>query len=145
VALDELRKLTVGNKEGASFSSKTSGLRLPVAGGRVKSYKGNEAEIFGAEGASVTSIYEGKVVEIKQNRITNKYEVYVAHGGYISSYSNMGSVCVAKGQKVAKNEVLGSIGSTINLLTFSIEYKINFNIHSPNAKETLNAETFFKK
>lgn len=43
VAISELRKLSKGNKEGASFSSKTSGLRLPVVGGRVKRYKGNMA------------------------------------------------------------------------------------------------------
>ncbi len=31
VAVEELRKLSRGNKEGGSFSSKTFGLRLPVA------------------------------------------------------------------------------------------------------------------
>lgn len=35
VAIGELRKLTKGNTEGASFSAKTSGLRLPVTAGRV--------------------------------------------------------------------------------------------------------------
>ena len=39
VAIGELRKLTKGNTEGASFSAKTSGLRLPVTAGRVKRYK----------------------------------------------------------------------------------------------------------
>ena len=45
VAIGELRKLTKGNTEGASFSAKTSGLRLPVTAGRVKRYKENMAEI----------------------------------------------------------------------------------------------------
>ena len=33
------------------------------------------AEISGPKGAHVISIYDGKVVEIKRNRITNKYDV----------------------------------------------------------------------
>ena len=38
-AIDALRRLTVGNKEGASFSKNTSNLNLPVVGGRVKEYR----------------------------------------------------------------------------------------------------------
>ena len=72
VAIGELRKLTKGNTEGASFSAKTSGLRLPVTAGRVKRYKENMAEITGPKGAHVISIYDGKVVDVKRNRITNK-------------------------------------------------------------------------
>ena len=110
VAIGELRKLTKGNTEGASFSAKTSGLRLPVTAGRVKRYKENMAEITGPKGAHVISIYDGKVVDVKRNRITNKYDVYVAHGEYITSYANMGTICVEKGQKVARNAQIGTIG-----------------------------------
>ena len=39
-AIATLRKLTKGNKEGASFSSKTSGLRLPVVGGKGEALQG---------------------------------------------------------------------------------------------------------
>ena len=99
VAIDELRKLTRGNKEGNTFTAKTSNLRLPVVGGGVKRYKGNMAEIAGPKGAQVISIYEGKVVEVKRNRITNKYDVYIAHGEYISSYANLNSVTVGKDEK----------------------------------------------
>ena len=116
VAISELRKLTKGNTEGASFSTKTTGLRLPVTAGSVKRYKENMAEIAGPKGAHVISIYDGKVVEIKRNRITNKYDVFVAHGEYITSYANMGSICVEKGQKVARNEQLGTIGSSVNII-----------------------------
>ena len=44
-------KLTKGNKEGASFSSKTSGLRLPVVGGRVERYRGEHGQVTGRGGA----------------------------------------------------------------------------------------------
>lgn len=145
VAISELRKLTKGNKEGASFSSKTAGLNLPVVGGKVKRYKGNMAEVVGEKGAAVRSIYEGKVVEVKRNRITAKYEVFVAHGEYITSYANLGATTVEKGQKVAKNERIGIIGTAVNPTTMNTEYKIVFGIFSPNPKEVMSAANCFRK
>ncbi len=145
VAISELRKLTKGNKTGASFSSKTTGLHLPVEGGRVVRYKGNMAEVAGAKGAAVISIYEGKVVDVKRNRITNKYEVYIAHGEYITSYANMGSISVEKGQKVAKNGRIGTIGSQVNTTTMQTEYRLIFGIYPPTAGTVMHAENCFKK
>ena len=145
VAIGELRKLTKGNTEGASFSAKTSGLRLPVTAGRVKRYKENMAEITGPKGAHVISIYDGKVVDVKRNRITNKYDVYVAHGEYITSYANMGTICVEKGQKVARNAQLGTIGSSVNVMTMETEYKLVFGIYPPNPGQKMRAEECFRK
>lgn len=145
VAISELRKLIRGNKEGASFSSKTKNLNLPVAQGKVKRYKGNMAEVIGRRGAAVRSIYEGIVVEVKRNRITAKYDVFVAHGEYISSYANMGTVAVKKGQKVGKNQPLGTVGASVNAATMETEYKIVFGIYSPNPKEELSAAKCFKQ
>lgn len=145
LATDELRKLTKGNTEGSSFSARTSGLRLPVTGGRVKKYKGNMAEITGPRGASVHSIYDGKVVDIRRNRVTSKFEVYVAHGEYLTTYANLGSVCCEKGSKVSRNERIGIIGSSVDILTMETEYKIVFGIFSPRPSETLRAENCFRK
>lgn len=145
VAISELRKLSKGNKEGASFSSKTSGLRLPVVGGRVKRYKGNMAEISGPKEAQVISIYDGKVVETKRNRITGKYEVFIAHGEYITSYANLGSACVGKGQKIARNQQIGTIGSSVDFETMQTEYRIVFGIYPPDPKQTMRAENCFRR
>lgn len=145
VAISELRKLSKGNKEGASFSSKTSGLRLPVVNGRVKQYKGNMAEISGPKEAQVISIYDGKVVETKRNRITGKYEVFIAHGEYITSYANLGSVCVGKGQKIARNQQIGTIGSSVDFETMQTEYRIVFGIYPPDPKQTMRAENCFRR
>lgn len=145
VAIGELRKLTKGNTAGASFSAKTSGLRLPVVGGRVKRYKENMAEVVGPKGAQVISIYEGKVVEVKRNRITGKYDVYVAHGEYITSYANLGAICVEKGGKVAKNQQLGTIGSAVDVETMQTEYKLVFGIYPPTPGVTMRAEQCFRK
>ena len=144
-AIDALRKLTKGNSVGASFSRNTSNLNLPVVGGRVREYKGNMAEIVGEKGADVRSIYEGKVVEVRRNRITGKYDVFVAHGEYITSYANLDNVVVRKDQKIAKNGTLGEVGASVNLSTMKTEYKMVFGIYSPNPKETLRAANCFKK
>lgn len=145
VAIGELRKLTKGNTEGASFSTSTSGLRLPVSSGRVKRYKENMAEIVGPKGAAVVSIYEGKVVDVKRNRITEKYDVFVAHGEYITSYANLGSISVERGQKVAKNERLGTIGAAVDVMTMQTEYKLIFGIYPPNPSEQMKAENCFRR
>ena len=144
-AINELRKLTKGNTEGASFSRTTSNLNLPVDGGKVRRYKGNMAVIVGAKGASVRTIYDGKVVEVKRNRINGKYDVFVAHGEYITSYANMDEVSVEKGQKIAKNSRIGEVGSSVNVTTMESEYKLVFGIYSPNPKETMRAADCFKK
>lgn len=144
VAIDALRKLTRGNREGSSFTAGTGNLRLPVAGGKVKRYKGNMAEICGPKGARVQSIYEGKVIDIKRNRITGKYDVYIAHGEYLTSYANLGSVSVQKGAKVARNEAIGTIGSAVNLITMQTEYKLVFGIYAPTPEVKMLAENCFK-
>lgn len=145
VAISELRKLTKGNTEGASFSRKTSNLNLPVEGGSVRKYKGNMAEIVGQKGARVRSIYDGKVVDVRRNRISGKYDVFVAHGEYITSYANLDAVSVEKNGKVAKNGTLGVIGTSVNLSTMEPEYKMIFGIYSPSPKETMRASDCFKK
>lgn len=141
----ELRKLTKGNKEGASFSSRTSNLNLPVVGGRVKRYHDNIAEITGAQGAKIVSIYEGKVVDVKRNKVTNRYDVYVAHGEYITTYGSLNTVCVAKGQKVERNAELGTIGPWVDLETLTTEYRLVFGIYPPAGGKKMRAADCFTK
>lgn len=144
-AIKQLRKLTKGNKAGASFSSNTTALNLPVVGGKVKRYKGNMAEITGKEGATVTSIYEGKIVDIKRNKVNNKYDIYIAHGEYITSYANLSAVSVTKGAIVKKGQRIGTIGSAVNISTMEMEYKIVFGIYAPSPDIKLSAANCFKK
>ncbi len=144
VAIKELRKLTKGNRSGASFSRNTSGLSLPVVGGRVRKYSGNMAEITGSEGAAVRSVYEGKVVKIARNKMTGKYEIFVAHGEYITAYGNLASAAVAEGATVARNQRIGTVGSAVNLSTMEVEYKMTFAVHDPSPNVKLTAANFFK-
>ncbi len=144
-AVKELQKLIKGNQAGASFSSKSSNLNLPVVGGRVKQYKDNMAEIVGSAGAKIVSIYEGKIVDVRLNRITGKYDVYIAHGEYISSYAGLSSVSVEKESTVARGAAIGVIGEAVDIITLESEYKIVFGIYPPTTKEKITAASCFKR
>ncbi len=144
-AINVLRKLIKGNKAGASFSAKTTGLNLPVVSGKVKRYKGNMAEITGKEGAAVTSIYEGKIVDVKRNKVTNKYDVFIAHGEYITSYANLSAVTASKGAIIKRDQRIGTIGSAVNISTMELEYKIIFGVYAPSPDVKLSAANLFKK
>lgn len=145
VAIAELRKLTKGNTEGASFSASTSGLKLPLDGGRVSKYKGNMAEIVGRKGSRIRSIYDGKVIDIRQNKVTGKWDVFIAHGEYITSYSNLEDVAINQGDVVISNQTIGTVGAGLNIMTAQIEYKMIFGIYSPDASEELRASDCFKR
>ncbi|MFI3316957.1 MAG: peptidoglycan DD-metalloendopeptidase family protein [Rikenellaceae bacterium] len=144
-AIDQLRRLSKGNTQGASFSAKTSALNLPVKGGRVKRYMDNMAEVVGDVGAGVISIYEGKVVDIKQNRITGRYDVYIAHGEYIASYAGLKSVFVKRDESVGKNQTIGEVGAAIDVLTMNTEHKIIFGIYPPSPSQKMKAADCFKR
>ncbi len=145
VAIKELQKLIRDNKAGSSFSNKTANLNMPVQGGRVKLYKDNMAEVVGAAGAKVVSIYDGKVVDVRTNRITGKYDLYIAHGEYITSYSGLASVSVAKDQIVARNGVVGVIGESIDIISLQSEHKIVFGIYPPAGKAKITAKSVFTR
>ncbi len=144
-AIEELRRLSKGNNEGKSFTAKTSNLNLPVEGGSVKRYMDNMAEVVGKSGARVLSIYEGKVVDVKQNRITGKYDVYIAHGEYITSYAGLKSASVAKNSSVKRNQTIGEVGAAVDIITMATEYKIVFGIYPPSASQKMKAADCFKK
>ena len=144
-AIVQLRKLIKGNKAGASFSASTTALSLPVTGGRVKRYKGNMAEVVGKEGASVTSVYEGKIIDIKRNKVNNKYDVYIAHGEYITSYANLSAISVTKGTIVTRGQRIGTIGAAVNISTMEMEYKIVFGVYAPSPEVKLSAANLFKR
>ena len=103
------------------------------------------AEVCGPEGAKVVSIYEGKVVEIKRNKVNNKYDVFIAHGEYITSYANLSAVSVAKNSVVKRGQQIGTIGHSVDPTTMNIEYKIVFGIYAPTPNITVQASTCFKK
>ncbi len=143
-AIKELQSLIKGNKAGASFSTKTTGLRIPVEGGKIKQYRENMAEIVGAEDAAITTVYDGMVVDVRMNRITGKYDVYIAHGEFITSYAGLSSVSVARDDKVLRNSRIGVIGESVDIITMQSEHKIVFGLYPPTSTDKMSASACFR-
>jgi peptidoglycan hydrolase CwlO-like protein len=154
--LTRLRALARGNKSGSSFAkgisyvksasfAKGKLLTLPVANGVAAVYKGNMAEIVGKEGAAVTTIYDGKVLDIKRNKVTNKYDVFIAHGEYITTYSNLLDVAVKAGDIVKTNQRIGTIGAMFDLSTGQFKHKLIFGLISPAGMANVAVKYVFKR
>lgn len=142
-AIAELRKLTEGNTAGSSFSDKTKALNLPVAGGSVSKAQGNMATITGKRGATVRSIYEGKVIRISKDN-TNHSMVFIAHGQYISVYTHLGSVAVAENQTVSRDQKIGTIGIGIDHTGKESAY-MQFMINHADSNKRMSVMDCFKK
>lgn len=144
-AARELQKLSKGNRVGGKFSRSTRGLNIPLAGGRMGNNSGEMAEFVGKAGAVVRTVFEGKVLDVKRNRINNKWEVYIAHGEYITVYSELASTTVQKGQSVVRDQQIGTAGESLDILTQRSEGRIRFIAVSPDVNERLRAADFFRK
>lgn len=143
-AVAELSKLTRGNKVGGSFSAKTSNLNLPVAGGSIAKSSGATATITGAKGAAVRSIYEGLVMRVDKNESTNHYAVFIAYGEYLSVYTNVSNVTVKAGDKVKRDQQIGTTGLGVDHNGNQYAY-VQFAIHDTRAGRQLSVLEFFKK
>jgi septal ring factor EnvC (AmiA/AmiB activator) len=61
------------------------------------------------QGATVKAIFDGEVVSVFD--VEGQSNVLVRHGKYFSTYGNLSSSSVSKGQKVKAGDVLGKAGS----------------------------------
>lgn len=143
-AVAELSKLTRGNKVGGSFSAKTSNLNLPVAGGSIAKSSGGTATITGDKGAEVRSIYEGLVMRVDRNESTNHYAVFIAYGEYLSVYTNVSNVTVKAGDKVKRDQKIGTTGLGVDHTGKQYAY-VQFAIHDTRAGRQISVIDFFKK
>ena len=108
-------------KLGADFSDNRGRLPWPVDNGFVKVPFGrftiegtsivgdNPGVSIGTQvGATVKSVFEGEVSAI--HNYGDGAAVVIRHGKYFTSYSNLSSVNVAKGQRVTRGQVIGKAG-----------------------------------
>ncbi len=117
------------NKEdlalGNSFESSKGRLPFPVDNGYVAigygSYTIPNTTIKGSQefitiaspsGSSVKACFEGEVVSVFD--VGGNTAVMIRHGKYFTTYSNLSSVNVSKGQSVKTNQVIGRVGTNID-------------------------------
>jgi septal ring factor EnvC (AmiA/AmiB activator) len=60
-------------------------------------------------GANVRAVFEGDVIKVVD--ISGTYLVLLKHGEYFTAYSNLKSVTVSKGQKVATRQNIGTVAT----------------------------------
>lgn len=142
-AVAELQKLIKNNTVGASFSKSTRGLNLPVEGGTLTE-EGYGATITGKAGDSVHTMHEGRVEEIVRMERTNHYTVYLSYGAHLVTFTNLGSVCVKKGDILKKDQKIGTIGRGINSRGAEYHY-IRIAVYERNSQRQLFVSDFFKK
>jgi murein DD-endopeptidase MepM/ murein hydrolase activator NlpD len=140
-AVSDLQKLLKGNTVGAGFSRTTRGLNLPVAGGTL-TQEGFGATIKGNPGDAVRTIHEGIVQEIQYKPLTNRYTIFLGYNEYLVTYTNLSSVCVKKGDIVAKDQKIGVIGSGIDS---DDKPFVRLAIYDCQTSKPLYVSDFFKK
>lgn len=141
-AVAQLQTMLRGNTVGASFSSSTRGLNLPVEGGRL-TQQGFAGTITGTRGADVRTIYDGRVEEIQHNARSNHYTVFLGYGEHVVIYTNLSSVCVTKGQTVRRDQKIGTIGAGIDH-NGQQYYYMQIAVYEPNSRQQLYVSDFFR-
>ncbi len=79
--------------------------------------------IAGSKGAEVFCVFEGTVANIFFYQGLNN-NVMVRHGSYLTVYSNLSSVSVRVGDKVALNQSLGRLSSSGNSEDYSLHFEV---------------------
>ena len=117
------------NKEdlalGNSFESSRGRLPFPVDNGYVSGNFGSNVvpgtkinftqdfiTISSPAGSSVKACFDGEVVSVFD--VGGMSAVMIKHGKYFTTYSNLSSVNVSKGQAVKTNQVIGRVGTNLD-------------------------------
>lgn len=140
--VNSTRKSKGESKIGGNIKDNRGRLPMPVAGGRLKPNGSDIAEITGAKGAAVKSVFNGQVMRVSYNRNAKSYIVLIGHGQYFTTYSNMATATVREGQNVSVGQAIGTIGSSVDA-SGRTEYKLVFGLFSPNG-DTLDADQWLK-
>ena len=140
--VNSTRKSKGEAKIGGNIKDNRGRLPMPVVGGRLKPNGSDIAEITGAQGAQVKSVFNGEVMRVTYNRNTKSYIVLIGHGQYFTTYSNMATATVKEGQKVTVGQAIGSIGRAVDA-SGRTEYKLVFGLFAPNG-DTLDADQWLK-
>ncbi|HYK75488.1 MAG TPA: peptidoglycan DD-metalloendopeptidase family protein [Daejeonella sp.] len=86
----------------------TEGFGIHKYGANVTT-ENNGVDIKTAENSSVRAVFSGDVSTVQS--IAGSYVVIIRHGEYFTVYSNLRSVSVSKGQKVAVKQTVGTVST----------------------------------
>lgn len=86
-------------------------------------------------GASVRTVFQGEVVSILD--ISGTYLVIIRHGEYFTAYSNLHTVSVSKGEKVATKQSIGTVATDAATGLSSVHFDLTRGKEYVNPKEWL--------
>lgn len=79
------------------------------------------------KGTPIQATGNGKVVRVEKRRTGFGWNVVIEHGyGYQTVYAHMSKIDVKQGQKVAKGQVIGAVGSTGTSTAPHLHYEVHF-------------------
>lgn len=130
----ERRAVTILN---GKFEQNKGKMLMPVNGGVVVEQFGTHqhatqknimvnnkgVNIAAPKGADVFAVFEGEVARVMFINGLNNC-VMLKHGNYFTIYSNLASVCVAKGDKVATNGKLGTLSAGDNPDDYQLHFEV---------------------
>jgi murein hydrolase activator len=122
-AANALEGLAETKKISSSFSTSKGRLPFPVDGGYVVTGFGTQTvpgtslkfvnpgiSIEGPVGAVVKAIFDGEVYAINVEG-GGIYTIYIRHGKYISTYSNVTNITINKGDRVTTGQTIGKMAA----------------------------------
>ncbi|MEO0573545.1 MAG: peptidoglycan DD-metalloendopeptidase family protein [Bacteroidota bacterium] len=71
-------------------------------------HQNNGVTISTNQGEKARAIFDGEVIDVKTTR-TGQKAIFIRHGNYISTYYNLASAYVERGDKVSAREELGEV------------------------------------
>lgn len=130
----ERRAVTILN---GKFEQNKGKMLMPVNGGVIVEQFGKHphptqknitvnnkgVNIAAPKGADVFAVFEGEVARVMFINGLNNC-VMIKHGSYFTIYSNLASVCVAKGDKVATNAKLGTLSVSDNPDDYQLHFEV---------------------
>lgn len=131
---EERRAVTILN---GKFEQNKGKMLMPVNGGIIveqfgthqhptqKNIKVNNrgVNIAASKGSDVFAVFEGEVTRVMYIKGLNNC-VMIKHGSYFTVYSNLASVCVAKGDKVATNGKVGNLSTGDNPDDYQLHFEV---------------------
>jgi murein hydrolase activator len=82
----------------------------------------NGVDIKTAEGASVRAVFSGEVAAVQN--FAGSYAVLIRHGEYFTVYSNLRTVSVSRGDKVAVKQTIGTVITDPNDGTTEVHFEV---------------------
>lgn len=82
----------------------------------------NGVDIKTSEGASVRAVFSGEVAAVQN--FAGSYAVLIRHGEYFTVYSNLRSVNVSRGDKVALKQTIGTVITDPNDGTTEVHFEV---------------------